>query len=210
MEKWICPIIVGRCKKSQEKKGRERLRTSPVWLWFLMLLTIAVTIFLIFWHRIFSLWILALLVALVLGHLWVTSFLKFTRNCIYCLAIKREEEIDDIYTESLAIPAIVTGVVERVFFGALVAFNIQAAGAAIGLWIVVKMGTDWQRLLQEDKNKKTIIDSTPLPPKGKNKIGPRSLAWASLLAGVISLLFAVIGGLICRAALPPCLRDLIF
>ena len=176
------------CKKAQEslrKKGIEGLKTPAIRLLLRIILTIAVTIFLIFYYRLFSWWILGGAVALVLGHLWITSFLKVVRNCIYCYAKKNEEEIDDVFIRSLAVPAAVVGVAERIFFGTLVAFDISATAAAMVTWILVKMVTDWNR----------ILAST-------GKWGPRSLAFSSLLANIISLFFALIGGLICRKALP--------
>jgi len=74
------------------------------------------------------------------------DLLNNSRNCIYRSALKREEKIAGIYTDSLPIPATVIGVVERVFFGVLVAFNIQAAGATMGARVVVKIamvGSDY-------------------------------------------------------------------
>lgn len=232
--KRLMPSIIVQCceeaKENTNKKGMECLNISEECKWFHIKLSIAVAILLIlgyFGIRLIQVktWVPALLwvvhgstVALLLGHLGVTSFLKFIRKRIYQKTKERKEKVDDVYTESLAVPATVVGVIERIFFGVLVAFNIQAAGAAIGLWIVVKMATDWQRLLQEDKHKggplitvcvteldaaKRLADQMPFVLESKNKIGPRSLAWASLLAGVISLLFAVIGGLICQKALDP-------
>jgi len=174
-------------KETQEngsKNGMEGLKTSAKRLSFRIILTIAVTIFLIFYYRLFSPWVLGPVVALFLGHMWTTSFLKVIRNCIYCFALKHKEKIDDIYTHSLALPATVVGVIEGIFFGALVAFDISATAAAMVTWILVKMATDWNRILATT-----------------GKRGPRSLAFSSLLASMISLFFALIGGLICRMAL---------
>ena len=176
-------------KEAQEngsKNGMEELKTSAIWLSFRIILTIAVTIFLIFYYHLFSPWVLGPVVALLLGHLWTTSFLKVIRNCIYCYAQKHKEKIDDIYTQSLPLPTTVLGVIERIFFGALVAFDISETAAEMVTWIFVKMATDWNRILEAGSKK-----------------GPRSLAFGSLLASMISLLFALIGGLICRMAIDP-------
>jgi hypothetical protein len=143
-----------------------------------------------FYYYLFSPWVFGSIVALVLGHLWTTSFLKVIRNWIYCYALKHNEKIEAIYIKSLALPATVVGVIERIFFGALVAFDISATAAAMVTWILVKMATDWHRILARRK-------------KGDYMYGPRSLAFSSLLASMISLLFALIGGLICRAAIAP-------
>lgn len=86
-------------------------------------------------------------------------------------------------------PGWVVGVIERVFFGALVAFDISATAAGMVTWILVKMATDWHKILGPGQK-----DGDPM-------YGARSLAFGSLLAGMISLFFALVGGLVCRAAL---------
>jgi hypothetical protein len=186
------------CQKEPQrndlKKGMENLKTSPPRVWFRIVLTAVVTTFLILWYcniqqmeikdQIAFLWILGPVVALVLGHLWATSFLKVMRNRIYYRAVKNKEEIEPVFTFSLPVPATVLGVIERIFFGALVAFDISATGAAMVTWILVKMATDWNRILAQ-----------------KGESGPRALAFTSLSASMISLFFALIGGLICRTAI---------
>lgn len=197
-EKGINPRIMAECQKEPQrngvKKGRESLKTPPRRVRFRIVLTAVVTAFLILWYcniqqmeikdQIAFLWILGPVVALVLGHLWTTSFLKVMRNRVYHRAVKDEEEIDPLFTVSLAVPATVLGVIERIFFGALVAFDISATGAAMVTWILVKMATDWHRILAQ-----------------KGELGPRALAFTSLSASMISLFFALIGGLMCRTAI---------
>ena len=195
--------MMSECNKEVQendlKKEIGSLKTSAIRLSFRIILSIALTIFLIFSYdailqmeinaRTVLLWILALVVVILLGHLWTTSFLKIIRNRIYYYALKHKEGIEDIYVSSLsALPAPVVGVTERIFFGALVAFDISATAAAMVTWILVKMATDWHR----------ILDSTK-----EGKKGPRALAFCSLLGSMISLFFALIGGLICRMALDP-------
>jgi len=172
------------------KKGMERLKTSPKCMWFHIILSIAVAIFLIFGYRLFSPWILGAVVALVLGNLWTVTFLKLIRNYIYRDTVKRKDTIVDIYIDRIAVPGWVVGSIERIFFAALVAFDISATAAAMVTWILVKMATDWHRILG-----KTEEDA--------HKSGARALAFSSLLASMISLFFALIGGLICRMALNP-------
>jgi len=190
------------CRKEPQEnsveKGMECLKTSPSCMWFLIVLSIAGAIFLFFWYRailqmettvrVIHLWIHSLVVALGLGHLWTFTFLKVIRNHIYHKTLKRKETIENIYIHALAVPAWVVGTIERIFFGALVAFDISATAAAMVTWILVKMATDWNRILTSAQ---------------EGKRGPRSLAFSSLLAGMISLFFALTGGLICRIALDP-------
>ena len=136
------------------------------------------------------------LVALLLGHLWTDTFLRFIRNHVYIQMKKKQIPMPDVelYITPLAIPGWVTGLIERIFFGVLVAFNIQATGAGMLTWVLIKMATDWHRILPTDEG------------NAKSKYGPRSLAFASLLASIVSLFFALVGGLICRVALDPYLK----
>lgn len=126
--------------------------------------------------------------ALVAGHLWTSIVLRLIRNHIYNETVKREGEIDNVYIDPLAVPGWVVGAIERLFFGTLVTFDISATAAGMVTWILVKMATDWHRILGEGKDNLAF--------------GSRSLAFGSLLGGIVSLLFALIGGLICRGALP--------
>jgi hypothetical protein len=137
------------------------------------------------------LWICGFTVALILGHFGTVTALRLVRNYIIRRVVERREEIDEIYVEPLAVPAWLTGFIERSFFCTLVAFDISATAAGMLTWILIKMATDWHRLLGQG-----VASQFPM-------YGPRSLAFASLLAGIISLFFALIGGLICRVALDP-------
>jgi len=190
-------------QKDEIENAMERLKTPPKIMWRYILGAIALTVFLALvyfeipqwwetWEKRVPLrFLVGAAVTLGLGHLGIVIFLKTIRNHIY-EQTKDKEKIHPIYIDPLAIPGWLIGLIERIFFGALVTFDISATGAAMGTWMIVKMGTDWHRLLQEDKS-----EGKP----DKYKIGPRSLAWGSLSAGVISLLFALIGGLICRTAI---------
>jgi hypothetical protein len=199
MKRLIPSIMVECSKEAQEndnKEGIERFNISKKCIRFHIIRSIVIAILLIFCYCIILqikttvraplLLIHGSVVALLLGHLWTTTFLEVIRKHIYCYAQKYKEKIDDIYTQSLPLPATVLGVIERIFFGALVAFDISATAAAMVTWIFVKMATDWNRILVAGSKK-----------------GPRSLAFGSLLASMISLFFALIGGLICRKALHP-------
>lgn len=142
-------------------------------------------------EKLFWLWIPGFIVALVLGHLWTVTVLWPIRNYIHRQVVKRNEQIAGIYIDQLAVPPWLTGYIERSFFCTLVAFDISATAAGMLTWILIKMATDWHRLLGQGVESKFCM------------YGPRSLAFASLLAGMISLFFALIGGLICRIALDP-------
>jgi hypothetical protein len=194
-----------------KKKGMEQFNISKKCMRFHIILSIVVALILMFTYygilqmetrfRVPLLLFHGILVALILGHLWAKTFLELIRKHVYQKTQEREETVDDVYIDTLAIPAWVVGITERVFLGALVAFNIPGTGAAMGTWMLVKTGTDWHRLLSSAEKPSSTEGSKQ--EKTKHKIGPRSLAWCSLSAGVVSLFFALIGGLICRTALDP-------
>ena len=174
-----------------------RLKTSCLKVTSYIIVSIALTIILIIIYskiilhtqaftQTVLLWIHGSVVALVLGQLWTDTTLRLIRNYVYSQALKRKEKIEDIYVDSLAVPGWMVGMIERAFFGALVAFNISATAAGMVTWILVKMATDWHRILGSSNQSKDAM------------YGPRSLAFGSLLAGMISLFFALMGGMVCR------------
>jgi hypothetical protein len=86
------------------------------------------------------------------------------------------------------VPPQLTGLVERFFFTVLV--GLDTTGAAIipivGLmfvWLGLKMASNWNRPEQKDPT-------------------TRASAFASLLAGLVSMMFALVGGGICSGLLP--------
>ena len=67
---------------------------------------------------------------------------------------------------------------ERGFFTIIVAFNVSGAAIAMISWIIVKMATNWHIIARSEK---------PLD---------RGVALSSLLGSMISMSFALIGGLV--------------
>lgn len=87
------------------------------------------------------------------------------------------------------IPPWLTGFIEQLFFTIVVAFNVQGAAIAMIAWATVKMATGWN-----------------WQPKDENRL----LAFTGLLGTIVSLLFAMLGGLICRGEIwwwPACVVD---
>jgi hypothetical protein len=74
----------------------------------------------------------------------------------------------------------ITGTIERLFFTILVGFNVSGTATAMIGWISVKMGVDWLLVLKDER---------------KAKAWQRQLAFSALLGSIISLIFALIGGL---------------
>ena len=114
-------------------------------------------------------WVIGLFVSLVIGGLLASCFVDQSRKY---LDIKKPDE--------RGVSPWVTGIIERLFFTVAIAFNLSGATVAMIAWIGAKMATDWNRP-EEDR------------------IGPNARAGAvtGLLGGLISMLFALIGGLIC-------------
>jgi hypothetical protein len=72
---------------------------------------------------------------------------------------------------------ITIGVLERIFFTIIVAYNVSAAAAGITTWIMIKMLSGWNRFQRDE-------------------YGYKVLSFNALICNLISLSFAVIGGLI--------------
>lgn len=174
----------------------EKLKISKKTIWFDSFLSTILTLLFIFdyfltynsglTYRTLLLLLLGTFFALGMGHVCTTTALKFIRNHIYNEALKRDEIIEKIYVDTLSVPGWFLGFVERTFFGTLVAFEVSATAAGMLTWLLIKMATDWHKMIDAG-----------------SKNGPRSLAFGSLIAGMISLFFALIGGLMCRGALNP-------
>ncbi len=110
-------------------------------------------------------------VALIVGGLVTHAFLAGLRKYLGV-----SKPVSDIK----GVPSWLTGVIERLFFTVVVAYNLT--GAAIGMigWLTLKMVTHWNR---------------PTPESDRTRIVN---AFAALLAGIISMLFAIVGGLMIR------------
>ena len=123
--------------------------------------------------------------AIGIGWLFTFIFLKVLRTHIMLKADQRKEA--DTYKENLTpldVHSWLIGFTERTFFTILVAFNMSATAVAMIAWVTLKMLCNWNILLRERGN-----------------ITLRSLAWSALLGNMVSMLFALIGGLICRGSI---------
>ena len=83
------------------------------------------------------------------------------------------------------IPGWFVGSLERLFFTILVAFNISGTAVAMMLWITLKMTRNLDLLKTRDNK--------------EDDLGRRMFVFSGLLGSMISMLFAVIGGLIIRS-----------
>ena len=117
-------------------------------------------------------WLIGMSVSLVLGATTVGFSVYWMRKGLHISKPKQPGRV----------PAWLTGLIERLFFTVVVAFNVSTTPVAMIGWLTVKMVTNWNR---PGRN----VDDIPL-------------AFTALLAGLISMLFAFIGGSICSGMIP--------
>lgn len=113
-------------------------------------------------------WITGLFFVLVIGNLFTKLFLKIIR-----------EKIGYKKPDYIAVPPLVLGVIEGVFFTVAVAYELSGVVVAMIGWIGVKMAAHWGTKSEQDV---TNIEA---------------VRFTALLGSMVSLLFAMIGGLIC-------------
>jgi hypothetical protein len=122
-------------------------------------------------------WLVGLLVALVVGHFAVEVFLQLLRRRMGLDTIQRPGRV----------PRRLTGFLERLVFTLFVAFQVEGAGPAMIGWLAVKLAANWDR-----------------PPPEPDPEDRRSrYAFSALVAGLFSMLFALMGGLIARGVVWP-------
>jgi hypothetical protein len=122
-------------------------------------------------------WVIGLLVALVAGHFLVEEFLCRLRKH---MGMNPEQAPGQV-------PRSLTGFLERVFFVALIGFQVQEAVPAMIGWLGVKIAANWGRS----------------PPEGESLENRTRYAFSALVAGLVSMFFALIGGLIAAGEIWP-------
>ena len=80
----------------------------------------------------------------------------------------------------------IPGILERAFFTIVVAFDVSGAAIAMIGWATLKMATGWNRQFPRDGHAKYPIEERT------------KMALTSLYAGLFSLSFALVSGLIIR------------
>ena len=135
-------------------------------------------------------WALGLLVSLVVGHFVTKTFLKKLRLQVgcsdeiwNCFVRKYDKQAQGDTSENFDVKFTsgkLQGIIERVVFTAFVAFDLSGTVVAMMGWLAVKMVTNLNR---GDL------------PKGEMT---RQRAMTGLLGGMVSMFFALVGGLLCR------------
>lgn len=111
-------------------------------------------------------WAVGLLFSLYIGHLVIEVFLDSLHK-----RIGHPQETEG------EVPREVTGVIERLLFTILVGAGVEGFPTAMIAWLALKMASNWN-----------FVDRSTEPSS-------RPFALAALLAGVISMLFAFLGGM---------------
>jgi hypothetical protein len=122
-------------------------------------------------------WITGLTFSLVIGHIVTWLFLLGLRHAL------RLGEKPSLTDGRKRVPPWLTGVTERLFFTVLIGVEVSGAPAAMVGWLALKLATNWNH------------------PDWKDKADARTFALSALLAGLVSMMLALIGGLICAGKL---------
>ena len=117
-------------------------------------------------------WVIGLAVSVIAGGIFTWLFLKGLRW-----------QFDVPSNQPKGIPSWLTGVVERIFFTVIIGLGVQDVPTTMIAWLGVKLAANWNH------------------PDWQDKPNARTFAFAALLAGLVSMLFAFIGGLICAGKL---------
>jgi hypothetical protein len=120
-------------------------------------------------------WIAGLFVSLVLGAAVVEIGLRLLRYMTR-VGDKRSLQRPNV----TGVPGWLTGVVERLFFTILIGFGVQGVPAAMMAWTGLKLATNWNHPRWKDTPEEWTV-----------------FAFTAVLASLISMLFASLGGLIC-------------
>lgn len=118
-------------------------------------------------------WAIGMTFSLVVGGFATWLFLKILRRWLGTSPKPR------LSHGSKEVPPWLTGALERLFFTVLIGFEISGATTAMVGWLALKLATNWNH------------------PDWKEKPDARTFAFSALLGGLVSMFFALLGGLVC-------------
>ena len=125
--------------------------------------------------------VFGLLVALGVGHIGLEWVLPWLRGKMGLSAADLQKVRPRYRVEPW-----LTGLVERLFFAGLVAWEAGGAGLTMIAWLAAKMAANWERPNPEVEDRDAQI----------------GLAFSALIAGLLSMFFALVGGLIIGGKIP--------
>lgn len=115
-------------------------------------------------------WVIGLAFAVIGGGLVVPLFLYAVRSIMGVG--------DKPKPKTKRVPPWLTGFVERLAFSVLVGLDVPGAATAMMGWLALKLATNWNR-----KDMESVAAARPF-------------SFTALLAGLISMMFAALGGMI--------------
>ncbi|MFH2012571.1 MAG: hypothetical protein ABIJ37_07735 [Pseudomonadota bacterium] len=122
-------------------------------------------------------WLVGLTISLGIGHIVTHFSLKWLRSYI---GIQKDDYLSSKFK---GVPGWLIGLIERLFFTFIIAFDVSGSATAMIVWVATKMLSGWHRTGIGDKLK--IEDIVPI-------------SFSALLGSLVSMFFALIGGLICQ------------
>ena len=115
-------------------------------------------------------WSIGLAFAVLVGGIVVPTFLHAVRG-LMGVGDKPKPKIKRV-------PPWLTGIVERFVFAVLVGLDVPGSATAMMGWLAIKLASNWNRKDME------------------NVVAARPFSFSALLAGLISMMFAALGGMI--------------
>jgi len=128
-------------------------------------------------------WILGMFISLVVGSLATRLAHKLNWHFLQRNAEREKWDVPWNEISPNEIQPIITGILERLLFTILFAFNFSGTSTAMVAWISLKMAIGWKRFTGIDKWK-------------------RSLAFYAVINNLISFLFAISAALIINGLIP--------
>jgi len=122
-------------------------------------------------------WAIGMAFSLLIGAFTTWAFLTWLRAHLKL----GEDPLGRQAHGTLPVPPWLTGGMERLFFTSIIGLGISGAPIAMIGWITVKMVSNW--------NRPGIDPTDARPVRG---------AFSALLAGLVSMFFAGVGGVVCR------------
>lgn len=124
--------------------------------------------------------LLAFIISLVISTFIIDQYVRLVR---YFFGIDQPSD----QKKNPRVPNWLNGLIERLFFTIIVALNLSGIATAMIGWIGIKIASNWQQKKDDE-------------PDDKRKLR-LSIAFTSLQASILSMLFAIIGGTILRYAI---------
>lgn len=124
-----------------------------------------------------TLWVTGLAIALIVGQLITWIFLILLRTWM-----GTPDKSPQALTKR--VPPWLTGTIERLFFTVLVGANVDGFPTAMMAWLALKLASNWNH---------KDVEGHP---------EARAFALSALLAGIVSMLCALVGGLIIARIIP--------